>query len=350
MSASQRIQWIDASKGIGIFLVIIGHTMIAGNLRWQIFAFHMPLFFFLSGYLFSIKKYQRFNEFLIAKCKSLLVPYISFAIFAIILNKILLHQEINIREFLVALIASRRNNIFFDEPLWFLTSLFTMEVIYYFLTKYIKNQSYNMIIVIVLSYFAISNLNVQLGSNILPWSFDQTLYFIFYFGLGQFIKNNAVPRNDLKKSYLLISSSIVYIVLLAFPTIYPNIFNFLNTYLYLPLNLSNFISTVIWALFGISFVIYISQYLSVISFLNFWGRNSLIFLALHIPLGFNIFGKVAIERLHLKIDNPNLLGLAFTLGAIALLIPTSMLIDRYFPYILGKGLLIANRNDIKKSN
>lgn len=54
---TNRLPWIDHLKGIAILLVIIGHLIIdsgiekEGNdpVKWFIYTFHMPLFFFLSG-------------------------------------------------------------------------------------------------------------------------------------------------------------------------------------------------------------------------------------------------------------------------------------------------------------
>lgn len=48
----QRIDWIDTAKGLCMILVIVGHTLPYGNLmRNFIFSFHMPAFFFLTGYI-----------------------------------------------------------------------------------------------------------------------------------------------------------------------------------------------------------------------------------------------------------------------------------------------------------
>ena len=43
----QRIDWIDIAKGIGIFLMVVGHTSIPSFLSNYIFSFHMPLFFII---------------------------------------------------------------------------------------------------------------------------------------------------------------------------------------------------------------------------------------------------------------------------------------------------------------
>lgn len=50
-AAHQRIDWIDTAKGLCMLLVIVGHTLPYSNLlRNFIFSFHMPAFFFLTGY------------------------------------------------------------------------------------------------------------------------------------------------------------------------------------------------------------------------------------------------------------------------------------------------------------
>lgn len=48
MDINKRIEWIDISKGLGMLLVIAGHT-IALKYSSILYTFHMPLFFFLSG-------------------------------------------------------------------------------------------------------------------------------------------------------------------------------------------------------------------------------------------------------------------------------------------------------------
>lgn len=55
-----RNRSIDAIKGILIFLVVIGHVL-PGSLdenviRYVIYSFHMPAFFFVSGYLLDMKR------------------------------------------------------------------------------------------------------------------------------------------------------------------------------------------------------------------------------------------------------------------------------------------------------
>lgn len=79
-----RIAWIDVAKGIGILLIVFGHTMQSGFVRQVIFSFHVPFFFFLSGVTY--KREASFCTFIRKRIVGLLVPYwvwgiISIAVF-----------------------------------------------------------------------------------------------------------------------------------------------------------------------------------------------------------------------------------------------------------------------------
>lgn len=79
---SRRIETIDIAKAITIFCVILGHT--TGNLdtplfRRVLYAFHMPLFFFLAGLSVKPKALHGFKEwraFLYKNVLALMVPYL----------------------------------------------------------------------------------------------------------------------------------------------------------------------------------------------------------------------------------------------------------------------------------
>ena len=64
MENMQREKYIDVAKGIGILLVVYGHVINSGSLEslsvvsQVIYSFHMPLFFFVTGYLLGLRKYD----------------------------------------------------------------------------------------------------------------------------------------------------------------------------------------------------------------------------------------------------------------------------------------------------
>ena len=83
-SKSNRIAYIDAAKGIGILLMILGHTGMYGLpvvMHKMIYSFHMPMFFIISGFLFNTKKYENvaFSKFIKREFIKYIIPYFVFA-------------------------------------------------------------------------------------------------------------------------------------------------------------------------------------------------------------------------------------------------------------------------------
>lgn len=80
---STRLQYIDIAKGIAMICIILGHLGNA-SINRIVFTFHVPIFFFITGY-FTNKK-RDLNGFIKNKAKTLLVPYIITSIVIIIIG------------------------------------------------------------------------------------------------------------------------------------------------------------------------------------------------------------------------------------------------------------------------
>lgn len=72
----KRLEHIDIAKGIGIILVVVGHTATHIGLEKVIYQFHMPLFFILSGVFFKEINMQFPQAFMINKLRRLYIPYV----------------------------------------------------------------------------------------------------------------------------------------------------------------------------------------------------------------------------------------------------------------------------------
>lgn len=97
---ARRLDWLDAARGIGIVLVVIGHElraqMAAGVAPpgWQapvwdaaIYAFHMPLFFVLSGMTFVGSALTRpWPVLLRSRLQTLVYPYILWSVVSVLLS------------------------------------------------------------------------------------------------------------------------------------------------------------------------------------------------------------------------------------------------------------------------
>lgn len=88
---SKRIEWVDVAKGIGICLVVIAHfvpdfsTLFTETIYHVIYMFHMPLFFFLGGYVFKKQKDNLQNT--IYNFFQLIIPYYAYFLAIPLLRK-----------------------------------------------------------------------------------------------------------------------------------------------------------------------------------------------------------------------------------------------------------------------
>ena len=84
-----RVDWIDAARGIGIILVVFGHTLrglesatilsfsgIFGSVDAAIYAFHMPLMFILSGLFIHKALAQDWFEYTMKHARRLIWPLV----------------------------------------------------------------------------------------------------------------------------------------------------------------------------------------------------------------------------------------------------------------------------------
>ena len=139
-SLQQRVLWVDYAKGIGIFLVVLGHTiggLIGSSIllksstpaiavdRW-IYAFHMPLFFFLAGLFLYRSASKPIKDFVVDKLKVIAYPYLVWSVLQTIL------QAVGSRYTNNPTSLSDLWRIIYSpvEQFWFLYVLFVLVVVY----------------------------------------------------------------------------------------------------------------------------------------------------------------------------------------------------------------------------
>ena len=100
----ERSATADIAKTIGIILVVIGHYNPADAPEWYhlanrfIYAFHMPLFMFASGYIYAMtgnSQNKGGGNFILKKFKRLMIPYFSTSV-VIISIKLLTQQGMSV--------------------------------------------------------------------------------------------------------------------------------------------------------------------------------------------------------------------------------------------------------------
>ena len=123
----ERLKFIDIAKGIGIILMVLCHTGFTNIISIQlIYAFHMPLFFIISGYLaYGQKNTEPIWKYVRRKLYQLIVPFLLFA-------TILCFSNDGIKGWAYIFYGSRNSlslaNTF--TPLWFLPCFFVSVILY----------------------------------------------------------------------------------------------------------------------------------------------------------------------------------------------------------------------------
>ena len=123
ISDKKNISWIGIVKSIGIYLVFLGHIWSHSRLTGiytAIYSFHMPMFFILSGYLFSSK--DGFFEMTKKKLFRVFLPGVFYNVLFSPLY-FLYSEQFDAKEFISGLFFFR-GEVVANPPCWFFYTLF----------------------------------------------------------------------------------------------------------------------------------------------------------------------------------------------------------------------------------
>jgi fucose 4-O-acetylase-like acetyltransferase len=221
LDKKNTITWIDPCKGLGIYLVVLGHCNIQPALQHFIYLFHMPLFFFVSGYLHTTR--GDLGAFFKRKTIHLLVPYVSFLLllYPLELGRVLFHHGVG-PVFNSALIAglwggSRLQGLY--GVFWFLPCLFmTQQIINLLLARC---RTFTVSCVVILATL-LSCLNARLVPQFsLPLDANVVLATIPFFYLGYLGRTIPARFNRLLVLIGVAGAALgVYFVYLGMPVFY----------------------------------------------------------------------------------------------------------------------------------
>lgn len=261
----ERYKELDLIKGIGIILVYLGHSFNLKELDWNIiyiylystvYSFHMPLFFFISGFLSNTNKNINLEKFYKGKIKRLLVPYLFINLIDFI-PRTLFPQLVNSK------FGGIKEVVFYGTKIsWFVYTLFIIFMFFPFLDKYIlKKDKYYLfgLVLVIINYLKIFN-------NIKIFSLGTVVEYLLYFYIGYVIRPvyNEKIKNEFSNKK--ISSLIISIVFLMF------------SYKYYHLNYFNNITfAILGALFVLNISLRIKENTNIYKFFKFLGINSLTF-------------------------------------------------------------------------
>lgn len=292
-STYSRVPWIDIAKGYGTLLVIYAHLGV-GTIHSWMYSFHLPLFFFLSGYVFSTK--YNFKDFLFRKIKSIVIPYFCLGIPIYLFREFyfIISDQFSFED------AMQHLQQFILQQrlwtLWFIACLFCLNIIFYLLIKFCRKEWQIALISVLLACLGL--LYYHLGGSPLYWNFDVCFTAMPFFAVGYLYKlhTNIVDQ-------LIMPKRLPLFLLFGIINLISWRLSLDETGLGLEMFASNYgnpIFTYIAAYTGIFCVIIASKWIT-IEPIRYIGENSMIYYAWHqgimIPIISKTFAFIGFDNL-----------------------------------------------------
>lgn len=283
----KRDKVVDLMLSFGILFVVMGHNYQLPWLFFPAYTFHIPLFFFISGFLFKpLLNLNSKLKFVVKKLKTQFIPYMIFNFIfffiTIILQKHNIFMQYEFTPFMLFV------NPFFSGaqspfiiPLWFLMQLFILNLIFQFI--YWKDSKGNTLILsglifllgVICAYFG---LNKYQGIILL---IVRTGICMVFYQMGILTKLFKSKLDTIVINPLFIATSYILIALannfggrLDYAVIWGNVNNQL---FFLPILTS---CIIIYVVYGICKIV--SQYISEESIFVIIGRSSFWIMSMHL--------------------------------------------------------------------
>ncbi|MEE0059747.1 MAG: acyltransferase family protein [Acutalibacteraceae bacterium] len=212
VSNGKRLDWIDIMKALMIFAIVLGHSFTGEDrgdnmLKQYLYSFHVPAFFFVSGFVYK-NKAESFGAFAIKKLKGLMIPYYIFAIISILIFMALgslasggLGVEVRSTDILPnicgMLYASGSSGYMkWNLPLWFIPCLFVTLLLFYGIVRLVsraKKGSKAVWVSVFVAFLVLAFLNYYVFNlKKLPFGFEIVVYMFPFFMAGYWLKENDV--------------------------------------------------------------------------------------------------------------------------------------------------------------
>lgn len=213
----KRIDYIDIAKGLGMLAIIWGHIMLYGWSCKMVYGFHIPVFFMLSGMCFNQKKYGTVGELFVRRVKTLLVPYVFFSVvtwLVYVAGVFVLHYDTmtNCWYYMLQTVLAQGSDGYLrhNVALWFVTCLFVVDVLYYYISK--LSDIGILVLSVLCAVVGVLLSKHYYNITTLPWSFDSALVAIPFFAFGNLMVKRLSHESIMKRVDNNIFSSVLITV------------------------------------------------------------------------------------------------------------------------------------------
>lgn len=162
----RRDDSVSIAKGIAIILMVMAHARCPLWIQYYINMFHMPLFFFMSGYCFKETYLDDPKSFVMKRVKGIYLPYIKWSLVFLLFHNIFFYLNIyndlygfngkvshlyDVQEFITKtlwIIFTMGSHEQLLGGYWFMKSLFFASIIFFFLLKWLHSSVMGFVLVI----------------------------------------------------------------------------------------------------------------------------------------------------------------------------------------------------------
>ena len=324
----ERIKWIDNARGICMFCVLLAHSNVDHPILHTLYTpWFLTLFFFISGYLFSIRSLK---EDVLKIVKHLLAPYflLSFLLFFIGMD-----NWAALFKWDMEYLYNKVYYILIGKNLWFIPCLIVVQFYVSILSHTIMKSLRMKLLVCIIMFCSVYLIRNKDG-YVAPYCADIALFATAYFLMGNIVrKANFSQLLSIPKLLYILNKPICSILLLIIYMVISYIlqrnmdmeFHFATNYY------DNPFLFILLSILGIMVVCLFSNSFSA-KFLRLFGENTLIAFA------FN--GKAyAISMIFLSSFNlcsQELFAIILSSVEVFVLLIIAYIINKFMPWLIGK--------------
>lgn len=317
--------WIDTVKGIGLFLVVLGHLWYGSNqpaINTAIYSFHMPLFFILSGFVTRSTDRECTRKYIGKQFFRLLLPAYGFLALSMPLYFMQLDGESLWT--IVKRICFWDGLVPYNAPCWFFIVLFETKVIERLLNisqKTKKKEGVIMFLFFLIGYIIYS------FDIFLPFGLDRCIVALGFLSFGMVVRSRIKEKRHMvlgEKFALFILWFMSGIVLNTKVSMYR--FDFGNYWQFVLSGISGSLLFVDLCRFVDKRSNYFRQ----------WGCNTIFVVGTHymlVSLFDGISGKINIQNTWIY----NIIAIFYAIGIIIVYQPLCTFINNKIPLMNGKS-------------
>lgn len=174
---------VDIVRGLCIILMVLGHVGFGYYFDYYIHAFHVPVFFVITGMFF--KSNQPFLKFAVKKLKTLIVPYVLVGVISLIIWKAINYDQWSNWAPAYHLLWDNSTGLPYNGALWFLTAMFWTTLLYWLLDYSIRKPWLRAVVVCLL--FVAGLFQIYLPFR-LPWQMGVAPFAVLFVEAGRWLK------------------------------------------------------------------------------------------------------------------------------------------------------------------